>query len=320
MLGRRQCGSEGRAGPPAAPSAGVDRFGRFGPALIDGRCLGECHAASRRAMISRSRCLMSVNSGLVTTSLCARGRGMGTCTSATIRPGGPSTHENASGQVDGLVDVVGDEQHGSPDVVPDGLEQPGLHLGSSDRVEGAEGFVKQQEVATSSTVRMRRRVGACLPTAPTDRPERTPPVRTSAAAPWLAARPPSVVAEHVSTQRDVVDQLAPGEQGVTLEHVAGVTRPAVDDRTSNVTRPAVGSRRPAETLNNVDFPEPLRPTSDTNSPISTENDTPSMATPTVPPQSSNDACTSLSAKTVTSRLHLDTFGFAPELLPRQKRS
>src|SRR5688500_13202012 len=53
------------------------------------------------------------------------------------------------------------------------------------------------------------------------------------------------------------------------------TSPAID------TVPVLGSRRPATMLRKVDFPHPLRPTKETNSPRAIEMSTPSSALTTV---------------------------------------
>src|SRR5882672_4091487 len=54
-------------------------------------------------------------------------------------------HDHPVGQVDGLVDVMGDEDHGAPGALPD-IEQERLHLVAGLDVEGGEGLVHQQDV------------------------------------------------------------------------------------------------------------------------------------------------------------------------------
>jgi hypothetical protein len=52
--------------------------------------------------------------------------------------------DDSGGEVEGLVEVVGDEEGGLVDAGEEVLEH-GLHLGSGDGVEGAEGLVHEED-------------------------------------------------------------------------------------------------------------------------------------------------------------------------------
>ena len=52
--------------------------------------------------------------------------------------------DDALGEVEGLVEVVGDEEDGLGDAVQE-VAKHGLHLGAGDGVEGAEGLVHEED-------------------------------------------------------------------------------------------------------------------------------------------------------------------------------
>ena len=53
-------------------------------------------------------------------------------------------HEDAVAEEDGFIEVVGDEDDGDVDIFPD-VEEVGLHLAAGLGIEGAEGFVHEED-------------------------------------------------------------------------------------------------------------------------------------------------------------------------------
>ena len=72
-----------------------------------------------------------------------RGRSNGMSKTPLTRPGPRAHHGDAIGQIDRLVDLMRDEQHGLARLAPD-LQQLGLHVLARLRVERGERLVHQQ--------------------------------------------------------------------------------------------------------------------------------------------------------------------------------
>ena len=73
-----------------------------------------------------------------------RGRGTGTSISSCTSPGMRRQHQDAVGEKDRLVEIVGDEDDGDVDLAPD-FQQMRLHRAARLRIERAERLVHQQD-------------------------------------------------------------------------------------------------------------------------------------------------------------------------------
>ena len=184
-----------------------------------------------------------------------------------MRPGTRRHHADAVGQQDRLVDVVGDEQHGGAERLPD-VEQELLHGEPGLRVERAERLVHQQRArvhdqdagdadALAHAARQLRRQGIGERLEPDQLHHVAGLVLVGRARQALHARP----------ERDVVPDGQPREQ----RRLPGTPRRgrgrAARSRCRRTARsPLVGRSNPATRLSRVDFPQPDGPSRATNSP------------------------------------------------------
>ena len=173
--------------------------------------------------------------------------------------------------------VVRDEQDGGPVRGPQ-LEQVVLHQRAGLHVQGAEGFVHEDDprlvgerrgdrdpLAHAAGELVRVRVGEVRQADPAE------------PFPRGRERGGLVLTPVAQGQRDVLDGGAPRQQRVALEDEADVGIDARDRLPNVSTVPRSGFARPASRSSSVDLPHPDGPTTDTNSPCATSRSTSEMA-------------------------------------------
>ena len=176
-------------------------------------------------------------------------------------------HQDAVGEEDRLVEIVGDEDDGDVDLAPD-FQQMRLHLGTRLRVERAERLVHQQNARLigerahdrhallhAAGQLMRIGVGEFLQT---DEIAAIAAPRCSAS--YL------LVAVDLEAEHHVLLHGQPGEQRVALEHHAAVAARARSPACLRAApRPRLCCSSPARMRTSVDLPQPDGPTTQRNS-------------------------------------------------------
>ena len=221
----------------------------------------------RRAWRACSR--TATKAGSVTASVAIGGaRGGGARSSATTARRPWREDEHAVGEVERLLDVVGDQEHGAR-VAAQRPRQPLLHLGAGDRVERGEGLVERPASACRRRS-VRRKATRC----------RIPP-ESSAGRAALEAGEAEALEQRAGLRaaprpcrRRGCAAPAPrcraprtrgggGRAGACRRSWA--SRPAASAAPSTAIVPALGSRRPQTSSSRVDLPQPEGPTRPTTS-------------------------------------------------------
>jgi len=162
-------------------------------------------------------------------------------------PGRPGRqHHDPVGQVEGLLDVVGDEQHGTAVGQPY-LLQPRVHLPPRDRVERPERLIEQQHLPVEQE-RPQERQPLAHATGELHRPgvleagqaetgeQRRGPL------PGRGRR----CAGDLGTQHGVAHRPPPRQQQISLRLVAGQSRPADGGRAADARRPGARHQEPGQ--------------------------------------------------------------------------
>ena len=129
-------------------------------------------------------------------------------------------HVHLVGEIDRLLDVMGDEQHRLAEVAPQ-LHQPFLHLQLGLRIERAERLVQQNDVGVEQERAQQRRAlaHAAGERARIEVLEPGKPVAPSSGSARSRA-PAQRHALDLHAEDDVVEHGAPGQQQILLQHVA----------------------------------------------------------------------------------------------------
>ena len=173
------------------------------------------------------------NSASSFTSVRSRGRADVTLNSRAERGARARVQRNdAVGEQQRLVDVVGDQEDGLALCAPDALDLV-LQLGARQRVERRQRLVEQQDLGTSQARARPRRAGACRPKAPracgpTAWPR--PTISTYFSVARAALRAAVLRDDRVDGERDVARRRQPRHQRIALEHHAALGAGARDRR------------------------------------------------------------------------------------------
>ena len=217
---------------------------------------------------SRARSRAAVNSGAVTVSSARPGsrRWSGELADRSSRP--RPEHDHPVGEVERLLDVVGDQDHG-PRLGRQRLGQPLLHLGAGDRVERGERLVQQQH-GLAGEQRAEERDPLAHAAGQLRRPRALEAGEPEALEQGvgLAPRDAARGAPVPQRERGVVDRREPGQEQVALRHVGAAAQASRRraPRRRPRSRPRVGSRRPLTSSSRVDLPQPDGPTMPSTSP------------------------------------------------------
>ena len=185
-------------------------------------------------------------------SVIPRGRSRSTSVSYAMTPSSITSTRSASSTR--LLDVVGDQQYGAAASLPQ-LGHQALRLDPGERVERAERLVEQQQIGLAHQGAGQR---GALGLAAGQR--LGPRVR--------AMREPDLVQRPFG---DAPVRACPGSPSSTLRHTRfhGMSRGAWNAtalRRGTSTVPSISRSSPARMRSSVDLPQPLRPSSATNSP------------------------------------------------------
>ena len=192
-------------------------------------------------------------------ALRSRGAAMSTVTEGPSVAPGPAERNDAVGEQDAFVDVVGDQHDGLLVLLPDALDLV-LQRGARQRVERAERFVEQQHLRVH---RQRARHRDALPHAAGKLARRlsragvrfTIAMYFSAWRALLCRRP--VREDLVDRQVDIFVHRQPRQQRVVLEHDAAVgAGPGDCGLPSSVIVPLSGAISPAISEISVVLPAP----------------------------------------------------------------